>query len=180
VALRVVGHVDQEPADRCRQLFPAYLPFFFQFAGVYGANSRKRSLDSLVEFGKNGGVCRVWVEFCFHCGELRGRELRVFGVGEQAVNASRDMAKMKRYWRNAGWPRVKFVVVEIAAPARDVFACQLERVYHGASHGWHFGESSAEPRFRSLNLGHGQILQQQRTAQCRGLEEKPLATDEHR
>ena len=81
-----------------------------------------------------------------------------FRVGEQAVEATRNVAQMKRDGRCPEWRGVEIAVAEFGGPLINVFLGELEGVKDGAVNGGQFGVGAAEPGFGLWGCCYGVVM----------------------
>jgi hypothetical protein len=90
--------------------------------------------------------------------ELRWAELMAFGVGEEAVEGTHDVAYVEgdggERIRIGGGAGVEGFVGEGLAPVFDVLTGELEGVDDGAKDGGEVGVGSAEPGFGHQGTGY--------------------------
>jgi hypothetical protein len=90
----------------------------------------------------------IRIRLALQCGHLLSIERPPLRVGQQAVNAARDVPQVKRHRRQARGPRVDLFIRQAAAPALDILGRQFERMQHGSGHCRDFSISSAQPGFQ--------------------------------
>src|ERR1700724_3129683 len=95
VALRVVGEMDEQTYDAGGQLLFADAAGLVEVGSGEGANALGSGFETCVEFGEELVARGSGVGFGLHGSNLFGRELITFCVGEQAVEAARDVAQME-------------------------------------------------------------------------------------
>ena len=120
VALSVVGDVDEKAADRGRKLLAADRAGEFQIRGCEITDAHGCVVEAFVKFVEdrsNGGGS---FGFGFQGGELRLRELIVFGVGEEAIDASGNVANVKGHGGKTMGSGVEIILGEAEAPVVDV------------------------------------------------------------
>jgi len=95
MTLSVIGQMYEQTADAGRELFLAYSAGLFEVGSGKGADAICGVFNSLFKFLKKLFAGRSRVGFPFECGNLRGAELIAFRVGEQAIEAARNVAQME-------------------------------------------------------------------------------------
>lgn len=155
MALGVVGAMDEEAANRGGQSFSADGARLIEIGGGESTDTTDRVVNSLPEFGEHVGVGRAGVKFGLQRGKLPGAELFAISVGEQAIEAACDVAKMEGDGSEARGAGVEIIVVEGSAPGFDVLASEFERVDDGAEDRGEIGVGAAKPGFDHQGQGTG-------------------------
>ena len=155
VALGVVGTVDEEAADGGGQGTASHGAGLVEVGDGEGADTQEGGVEALVEFGEQCGFRGIGVELGAESFELGGAELVAFGVGEEAIEAARDVAEVKGEGCDLRGAGVERGAGERSAGGIDVLAGEIEGVDNGAEDSGEIGVGAAEPGF---GLGHKDIV----------------------
>jgi len=139
--------MDEESADGSGKLFLADAARLAEIGRDERANPLGGDLNSLAKLLEDLLMRCAAVRLAFERRDLLSGELLALGVGEQAVEASGDVAKLKGDRRQAVGVFVDLGAGQRTAPFGDVFFGEFERVKDSSMHCRDFRESSAEPGF---------------------------------
>ncbi len=81
-----------------------------------------------------------------------------FGIGNQTVQAPRDVPHLEGGRRQTERLHVQRLCVQRTAPSHHVFARQFQRVQNGPANGFHVGVRSPQPRLYSFSRHTSSLL----------------------
>jgi hypothetical protein len=116
VALCVVGDVNQQASYGGWQLLLSYGSRCFEIGVGNGTNAFGAVCECCGEFGKQCVASGVGVEFSAQKRQLLICQTSVFGIGQKAIEAARQMADVERDRGGSSGLGVKFGVGEARAP----------------------------------------------------------------
>ena len=126
-------------------VFTAYAAALLQRAQVDGPDPAFAFRQRRIQLRKKFFAGRPGVHLRLLRAQLLIVQFSPFGVGKQPVQASGNVAQMKRHRREPARTRIDLLIAEAAAPALQVFPRQLQRMHNGALHGRDFLQRTAQP-----------------------------------
>jgi len=148
VTLGVIGDVDEQTGNGCRRSLSTDRQGPVEVVGLEGTHAGSGISQSGGELGEQLLAGGGRFQFGLERGLLPVIEPAAFGVGQQAINAARDMAQLKSYGSQAGRPSVEFFVGECGTPMIEILPGEFEGMHDGPLHRGNVGMGSTQPGFK--------------------------------
>src|SRR5262249_21638655 len=118
----MVCNVDQEAGHGGGEVFAADGARGFEIGGREGGDAGDATVEGGVEFDEAFGRSGAWRGFGVQGLKLGVSELLAFGVGQEAIEAAGDVAKMKGDGGVARYGEIDLSVGKASAPEVEIFA----------------------------------------------------------
>ena len=139
MSLRVIRYMNQQSA-KCRgQLIAADVPLCTEIRLRQKTNSRCATIQDSVKLIEDLRAACTGGQFRFQERELIRCKYVAFGVREQTIDASGNVAHMERDWCDSKWTLIDFVVGQSSCPTMQIFLSQFQCVKHGTRSCGDFG-----------------------------------------
>ena len=132
MALGVIGDVHKQPAQCRGQLIAADVPLCKEIRFRQKTNSGGTTTQGGVKFIEEFCAACDRRQFRLQQSELIRVKRLAFGIGEQPIETSGNVAQMERDWGDSERALIEFEVGQSSCPAIQIFPSQLQCVQHGS------------------------------------------------
>ena len=147
VPLRVIGHMNQRPANESRQMLPPHEARRIEISRGQHPNALCCKVERKPNDNEQLIETPVAEVFGLESGKLTIRELVSLCVSENAIGGARHVPQMKGDGRESERLRVYFSISQAGSPLCQVVESQLKRMQNSAARRRNVAVSAAQPGF---------------------------------